>query len=88
MQGERTIIFQPLLKLEPGATAEFEVFVRGLKVGEHRFTVQLSADQIREGGPVQETESTVIYSEDAPPPRFDRPVHRRRLVIPLADGLE
>jgi uncharacterized repeat protein (TIGR01451 family) len=62
----KTIFFEPLAALEPGAKAEYEVFTRALTAGDLRFKIELTADQLKEGGPVREEESTTVYSEDLP----------------------
>ena len=67
-----------------GASGRFEVFVKGSKAGDARFRIELTADQLREGGPVLETESTQVYAEDpavsrrVSPPEAYRPSIRER----------
>ena len=56
------ILFGPLATLEPGAKAEFEVFVKGVSAGDARFHIEMTADQL-ERGPVVEEESTIIYDD-------------------------
>ncbi|MBM4073139.1 MAG: DUF11 domain-containing protein [Planctomycetes bacterium] len=55
--------FAPLANLAPGASVEYEVFVAAAQVGDMRFKVEMSADQLP-SGPVFETESTHVYSEE------------------------
>lgn len=56
------LVFGPMAALEPGAKAEFEVFVKGVAAGDVRFQMEMTADQL-ERGPVVEQESTMIYDE-------------------------
>ena len=58
------LVFGPLAPLEPGAKADVEVFVKGVKAGDARFRIEMSVDQL-ERGPVVEEESTIIYDENA-----------------------
>ncbi|MFO0967900.1 MAG: hypothetical protein U0793_20260 [Gemmataceae bacterium] len=87
--GEKTpkaqeLVFEPIVSLEPGKELNFEVFVKGSKAGDARFRIELTADQLREGGPVLETESTQVYAEDpavsrrVSPPEAYRPSIRER----------
>lgn len=55
--------FDPLPSLAPGASVEYEVFVAAAQVGDIRFKVEMTADQLP-SGPVFETESTHVYSEE------------------------
>lgn len=61
----KTIIFEPLTKVEPGARVEIEIFTRARVAGDLRFKIEMTADQLKEGGPVHQEESTTVYSEDA-----------------------
>jgi hypothetical protein len=61
------LIFGPLAPLEPGAKAEFEVFVKAVAAGDARFQIEMLADQL-ERGPVIEQESTIIYEENGKVP--------------------
>jgi uncharacterized repeat protein (TIGR01451 family) len=68
-QGERvkegqTFLYDPYPSLEPGASLTYEVFVVGVKAGDARFRIVLTADQLQAGGPVREEESTMVYLED------------------------
>ncbi len=56
------LVFGPMAPLEPGAKVDFEVFVKGVKAGDARFRIEMSADQL-ERGPVVEEESTIIYDD-------------------------
>jgi uncharacterized repeat protein (TIGR01451 family) len=72
--GEKTrkgqpLLFEPLKNLAPGATVTYEVFVKALRPGDARFKADVTADQLRAGGPVYQEESTAIYPE-APPLRI------------------
>ena len=60
----KTIVFEPVATLDPGAKLEFEVFTRALAPGDLRFKIKMTADQLKEGGPVTEEESTTVYSEE------------------------
>ncbi len=86
--GYQVLLFDPLPSLAPGARAEYEVFVTARKAGDVRFKVEMTADQLKAGGPVREEESTTIYAEDvggARPPgletRFRRKISDLRLQI-------
>jgi uncharacterized repeat protein (TIGR01451 family) len=72
--GEKTaeyqvLLFEPLASLEAGDRAEYEVFVEAERPGDVRFTVELTADQLKMGGPVREQESTTVFPENGTPPR-------------------
>ena len=62
----QTLTYEPLKSLAAGATATYEVFVKGTKPGDARFKLDVTADQLKAGGPVHEEESTYIYSEVGP----------------------
>jgi uncharacterized repeat protein (TIGR01451 family) len=65
------LLFEPVVRLEPGSKLEYEVFVKALRAGDVRFKVEMSADQLMTGGPVREEESTRVYQEEdetSPPP--------------------
>jgi uncharacterized repeat protein (TIGR01451 family) len=64
VQQGQWLLFGPMASLEPGAKAEFEVFVKGVRAGDARFVIEMNADQL-ERGPVVEQESTIIYDDDA-----------------------
>lgn len=81
----KTVQFEPLPTLDPGARVEYEVFTRALAVGDLRFRIQMTADQLKEGGPVHEEESTTVYDEDAPPVRMLMQSRSRRPRIILLD---
>jgi hypothetical protein len=87
--GEKTaehqvLLFEPLASLEAGAKAEYEVHVRALKPGDVRFTIELTADQLKAGGPVREQESTTIFPENGNVPR--RPELETRFIRPRGVG--
>jgi uncharacterized repeat protein (TIGR01451 family) len=72
--GERTkegqiLLFDPLKTLAVDATARYEIFARAQRPGDIRLKVEVTADQLKAGGPVHEEESTTIYSDIAPVPR-------------------
>ena len=54
------VIYDPVT-LRAGETARYRVDVKALRAGDVRFKVQLTADQLI-GGPVEQQESTTIYS--------------------------
>jgi hypothetical protein len=64
-KDKQEIVFQPYASLEPAARITYEVFVKGVRPGDARFRVELTADQLRPGGPVFEEESTMIFLETA-----------------------
>lgn len=55
----KALTFAPLASLAPQATATYKVKVKGTKVGDVRFRVEMKSDQM--DSPVMETESTRIY---------------------------
>lgn len=55
----KRVVFAPLPSLAPKATAKYRVIVKGEGVGDVRFKVKLTGDQL--DSPVDETESTHIY---------------------------
>jgi uncharacterized repeat protein (TIGR01451 family) len=60
------VIFEPLKTLAPGTVVRYEVFVKARQPGDARFTVDVTADQLKVGGPVHLQESTAVYSDVAP----------------------
>jgi len=54
------VIYDPVT-LRAGETARYRVDVKAMRAGDVRFKVQLTADQLI-GGPVEQQESTTIYS--------------------------
>ncbi len=54
--------FAPLKELAPMAEARYEVIVEARRAGDARFKVDLTADQLKKGGPVREQESTFIFA--------------------------
>jgi len=55
----KTITFAPLPVLRPRAKINYEVVAKGVQVGDARFEVKLTSDQMT--SPAMETESTHIY---------------------------
>jgi uncharacterized repeat protein (TIGR01451 family) len=55
----KTVKFAPLAMLAPQAKATYRVVVKGTEVGDVRFRVKLTSDQM--DSPVEETESTHVY---------------------------
>ena len=55
----KVVTFAPLPRLAPKERATYRVVVKGVKVGDVRFAVQLTSDQMT--SPAGETESTHIY---------------------------
>jgi uncharacterized repeat protein (TIGR01451 family) len=53
------ITFKPLASLAPKAKAVWQVKVKGVKVGDVRFHVQMTTDELKR--PVEETEATQVY---------------------------
>jgi hypothetical protein len=66
LPAAQVLLFDPLPKLEPGAQADYVIFVQGAKPADVRFRVELRADQL-EGGPIILEESTRVYAEDSGP---------------------
>jgi uncharacterized repeat protein (TIGR01451 family) len=57
----RVIRFSPF-DLPPGAESRFEVFVQAEAAGDVRFKIDVRADQLTQGLPLHEEESTTIYT--------------------------
>jgi len=57
----QTITFTPLKSLNAKARATYKIVAKALKAGDARFAVELTSDQLKT--PVDETESTNIYSD-------------------------
>ncbi len=55
----KSVKFAPLAKLAPKARATYKITVKGTAVGDVRFKVSLTSDQMTT--PAEETESTHIY---------------------------
>jgi uncharacterized repeat protein (TIGR01451 family) len=55
----KVVTYMPVPRLEPKATVEYRVVVKGVKTGDLRFHVDLQSDQMT--SPVNETESTHVY---------------------------
>ena len=62
------LLYEPLPTLEPGGKREYQVFVKAVRPGDARFRIEMTADQLKAGGPVHEEESTRVYQEEGPPP--------------------
>ena len=60
-QEGQTVSFEPVGTLEAGKKVEIEVFTLAETSGDQRFKIQVTADQLKEGGPVFEEESTTVY---------------------------
>lgn len=58
----QTVTFAPVKSLAPKAKTIYKVVVKALKAGDVRFKVSLTSDQLKT--PVEETESTNIYSDE------------------------
>jgi uncharacterized repeat protein (TIGR01451 family) len=59
------VVFEPMLELPVGKTARYDVFVKARKPGDVRFRAELTADQLKVGGPVIEEESTMIFTAES-----------------------
>jgi uncharacterized repeat protein (TIGR01451 family) len=68
------VLFDPYPQLPPQERLTYEVVVRGVRPGDARFRVVLTAAQLQAGGPVREEESTQVFQEIVQ----HRPVVRRR----------
>ncbi len=73
-KGENTpagqwIIFPPRGRLEPKGADVYEVFVEAMRVGEQRFHVEVTADQLERERPVVEEENTTVFEDDKALPR-------------------
>jgi uncharacterized repeat protein (TIGR01451 family) len=63
LPGASVVVFEPLPALEPGAQADYTIFVQGAQPADVRFRIEMRADQL-ESGPVIEEESTRVYREE------------------------
>jgi uncharacterized repeat protein (TIGR01451 family) len=88
--GEQTkegqiVLYDPLASLEPGGKREYEVYVKAVRPGDVRFKVEMTADQLKPGGPVHREESTRIYQEEngGSPPPAAAPQTLRRWLLPF-----
>jgi uncharacterized repeat protein (TIGR01451 family) len=61
------LTFDVLKSLAAGEKKVYQVRVKALRPGDVRFKVELTADQLKEGGPVHEEESTTIYAPKTSP---------------------
>jgi len=52
-----------LPKLEAGTQVTYQVFVEAVRVGEQRFRLELSADQLDRDRPVIEEENTTVFED-------------------------
>jgi uncharacterized repeat protein (TIGR01451 family) len=57
--------FATLPTLEPGKMVMYEVFVEATRIGEQRFRLELTADQLDPGRPVVEEENTTVFEDNA-----------------------
>jgi uncharacterized repeat protein (TIGR01451 family) len=71
------ILFKPIPALAPGMNFQVTVLAEGRKAGDVRVKVEMTADQLKAGGPVTEEESTTIFAETERPPVV-RPQKRNR----------
>jgi uncharacterized repeat protein (TIGR01451 family) len=60
----QSLPFAPLKTLAPGATVTYQVTVQALEAGDLRFRVELTADELKAGGPVREEESTRVFDPE------------------------
>jgi uncharacterized repeat protein (TIGR01451 family) len=59
------LLFEPYPSLPAEATIRYEVFAKGVRPGDARFRIVLTADQLQAGGPVREEESTMVFQDTA-----------------------
>jgi uncharacterized repeat protein (TIGR01451 family) len=57
----REIIFEPIARLAPRADAGFQIYVRGDRAGDMRFSVELHCDQLDRS--LKKEESTRVYAD-------------------------
>jgi uncharacterized repeat protein (TIGR01451 family) len=60
VQGER-IVFAPLAQLAPKAEAKFRVQVQGLRAGDQRTKIMVTADEVQE--PITKEQGTMVYAD-------------------------
>ncbi len=61
IQGDR-VVFAPLPQLAPKAEATLRFGVQSLRAGDHRVSLQVTTDEVRE--PIVTVESTQVYSDE------------------------
>jgi uncharacterized repeat protein (TIGR01451 family) len=60
VQGDR-IVFAPLAQLAPKAEAKFRVQVQGLRAGDQRTKIMVTADEVQE--PITKEQGTLVYAD-------------------------
>jgi uncharacterized repeat protein (TIGR01451 family) len=65
LQGQ-IVVFDPLKTLAPDATVKYEILFKAQHAGDARFKADITADQLKVGGPVHEEESTAVFTEALP----------------------
>src|SRR5262249_55567180 len=60
------LVYEPLKNLAPGASVTYEIRVRAKQAGGGWFKADVTADQLKAGGPVHEEESTYVFAEVGP----------------------
>jgi hypothetical protein len=64
----QVLLFDTIPALAPGANLQITVEATAQKAGDVRFKIEMTADQLKAGGPVTEEESTTIFAETDRPP--------------------
>jgi uncharacterized repeat protein (TIGR01451 family) len=60
VQGDR-IVFAPLAQLAPKAEAKFRVQIQGLRAGDQRTKIMVTADEVQE--PITKEQGTLVYAD-------------------------
>jgi uncharacterized repeat protein (TIGR01451 family) len=60
VQGDR-VVFAPLAQLAPKAEAKFRVQVQGLRAGDQRTKIMVTADEVQE--PITKEQGTLVYAD-------------------------
>lgn len=56
------VVFSPIDRLAPQATANFRIRVEGMQAGDHRLTVEVTSDDLAQ--PVRKEESTRVFGDE------------------------
>jgi uncharacterized repeat protein (TIGR01451 family) len=73
-QKDRTVTFDPIGELAPGAEAVYTVIVRAERAGEVKVLAAVTADPPPAGGKLEHQVTTIIVPESAIPPAASPPV--------------
>jgi hypothetical protein len=60
VQGDR-MVFAPVAQLAPKAEAKFQIRVQGLRAGDQRTKILVTADEVQE--PITKEQGTLVYAD-------------------------